>query len=142
MSKTTARELRRDALFDYLVSRPWGVTLDQIKSHLRTTTKNAESAVRDLRLWCDDTGDTINVICDNDGINPGNYRLAGGSDARPWQRQRLKSMESQLETMVAVSSSVARGVDGRTTEGRKARRIRDGAETILRDLNWIDEMTA
>lgn len=86
--------------------------------------------------------DSINLVCDVDGIGPGVYRLVGDTAGMMgWYSQRTKSVESQLETMKSVTSTIARGADKRTVEGRKARRINEGVSGILRDLEWIEEMT-
>lgn len=129
------------ALFDYLVSNPDGVTWEDVERELAFPRRNYFfRVVRRLRATLGD--DEISVVCDPRGMRETwLYRIVGNpTDAAPWQENRLSDMESRLETILNVSTSVARNTDGRTLVGRKARRISSTIGYLLGELaNLRDE---
>jgi hypothetical protein len=130
----TKRELRRDALYDYAVAHPEGFTAPQAMADLELTGKQADIAVRDVRLMLG--SDEINLVCDPQGSrDPWLYRLVGDMDgAAPWIANRERDMMSRLQTVRAVASSIVHATDGRSLGGRRAAKVRRTITRLIEDL--------
>lgn len=126
-------------LFDVLVRRPDGVTLDEISAELEVPPRRARSVIRTFRLTFGED-DTINLICDPNGQNnQWLYRLTGSMvETEPWAKNRLDDAEARLTTMSTVLASVERGLDGRSVEGRKARIWRRAIERAREDITELN----
>src|SRR6516225_3921541 len=120
MAASTAKA---GVLFDYSVGKPEGFEAAIAETDLQWTHRVFTRAVRSLRLILG--ADDINLICTPQGFGkPMLYQLVGNLEkAGPWVAGRLRSLESQIETVYSVSTSLANGTDGRTVEGKKARLI-------------------
>lgn len=127
-------------LYDFLIESPEGITWQD--AHRRFGWKHRSHffrVVRRLRLILGDD-DEVTVVCDPRGMRETwLYQLVGDPElAYPWQANRIGDMEARLETVLAVSTSVARTVDGRTTVGKKALRISATVGYLLGELALLD----
>lgn len=135
MSATTSRA---GLLFDFSVEHPEGWETREVCAHFEWTRDHLAKAIRSLRLIL--SGDEINLICTSQGFGqPKRYRLVGDVErATPWINQRIKGMESQLETVHAVASSLVNATDGRTVAGRKARLVDRHVGRLIEDIGDLD----
>lgn len=135
----TARDDRRDLLFDMLVASPKGTDYDEIIATFGWWYPDAVRAVHDLRLVLSDTGDDITVTLTPQGKGERwLIRLEGTVDgARPWVTNRILDSESRMATMHAVLRPLVQATDGRTMEGRKVRRMERGLRHLIEDLGDI-----
>lgn len=125
---------RAGLLFDFLVANPEGVTIHEICADQNMNQTKAKDVIRALRdlLGSDDT---INLVCEPQGIGPWLYRLEGNPDgARWWQINRIQDTERRIRTQHAVCSSISAELDARTVEGRKARLFKKGLGRLLEDI--------
>lgn len=130
---------RAGELFDYSVVQPEGYEAKQAEDELQWTHAQFTRAVRQLRRILG-SDDEINLICTNQGFGaPMLYQLVGDIErAGPWVTTRLRALESQLETVHSVAASLARGTDGRTVQGKKARLIHRYVGRLREDLGDLD----
>lgn len=139
-TKARPRTKRAGVLYDFLVSRPEGATVDEMKVVLggvhHSTVNDALRALRVI-LGHDDN---INVVCDPGGRRERwTYQLVGDVDsARTWTANRLMDAESRIETMANVARSIEAGTDGRTKDGRKATMMRSTLDYLREQLAHID----
>lgn len=121
-------------LFDYAVSKPNGFTWSDATEDLEWSRPKFNLTVRQLRLVLG--GDDINLVAEPGGHwEPYIYRLVGTyGEAREWLATRIRDMESRLELVHAVATSVTRAADGRSVQGRKARKIERTVGYLLREL--------
>jgi hypothetical protein len=124
-------------LFDYAVAHPNGFTKDDIEADLGWEPATTQWVARNLRLTFAD--DDINLVCEPQGQGERwLYKLVGNpDDARIWATNRTADLESRLRTMAAVASSLENATDGRTVEGRKARKIHRSLARLVEDLEDI-----
>lgn len=129
---------RAGDLFDYAVACPNGFEARQACRELNLNYHQFGRAVRALRKILAD--DDINLICKGQGFGqPSRFELVGDLlRAGPWVSGRLRSLESQLETVLNVSTSLMNGSDGRTIEGKKARLINRHVGRLVEDLGDLD----
>jgi len=132
----SAREERRDSLFDLLVAMPEGVTVNEIGATLSIPLWRVNEVIRDLRLLLGDTDD-INLVCTPQGQQERwNYALVGNLDgAREWTANRVGDTASRIRTMQAVMRSVVSASDGRTLDGKRARVIERSLRRLIEDLD-------
>ena len=117
------RRIRVDELFGVLVAAPEGLTIYDIAEELGVSVPTARNAVRDLRIVFGQDSD-INLTAQPRPLMPWLYQLTGSYEqARPWVTNRLGDLESRLETIEAVSGSIARGAPEGTFEQRRAQEI-------------------
>ncbi len=130
--------VRAGELFDYAVEQPEGFESSDVCLELGWNKHQFEKAARQLRRILAD--DEINLVCANQGFGkPSRYELVGDMNrAGPWIAGRLRSMESQLETVYNVSKSTINGSDGRTVDGKKARLINRHVGRLREDLADLD----
>lgn len=135
----SAREQRRDDLFDALVAEPDGLTVQDMMDDNGWSHHQCNEAIRDLRRFLGDSGDSINLVCDPQGWNQRwLYRLVGSlADVRDWSRNRIRDGESRVRTMQAVMTSIVAATDGRSAEGRKARVMERGLRRLVEDLDEL-----
>ena len=97
----------------------------------------ATQVVRRLRLVF--AGDDINLVCEPQMLRePWVYKLVGNvEDARSWSTNRISDIETRLETIQAVAESLTNATDGRTIEGRKARKIHRTLGYLIGELAEI-----
>lgn len=133
------RDFRRDELFDYAVANPGGVTIEDITSDLAMSRAQANIAIRDVRMFLCESGDSINLAADPQGQNdPWLYRLVGTvADAQPWASNRVRDTESRIRTQKAVWCTIVAATDGRSTDGRKARVMQRAFNRLIEDLDTI-----
>ena len=129
---------RAGLLFDYAAEQAEGFLAQDALDELDLTRDQFRRAARTLRLIL--ANDSINLICLQQGFGePKRYHLVGTLDkAGPWVRQRMRGIESQLETVLAVSSSLVNSTDGRTVDGKKARLINRHVGRLVEDLGELD----
>jgi len=121
-------------LYDLLATRD--VTKREMAAHLGVGARRCDDVVRSLRLLLGDD-DTINVVAIPQR-GPWLYRLVGTyGDAKPWTKNRTLDVRSRLETVNQVLSSLARGADGRTVDGKMVHLLQ---RTITRALEDLEEM--
>lgn len=135
----TARDIRRDALFDLLVANPNGITVNEMMDQLGWSHRQCNDAVHDLRLFFADTSDTINVTCDPQGSRQRwLYTLVGSlAKVRGWTANRLRDSESRIRTMQSVMHAVVTATNARTVEGQKARVMERGLRRLIEDLDTL-----
>lgn len=126
-------------LYDYAATQPDGFTRHDACEVLGWNRWEFNQAANRLRKMF--AGDSINLVADPDGpSNPWRYKLVGNYDeARPWSVNRIRDMESRLETIEAVSETTTNCTDGRTIEGRKARKIHSTVRFLREQLADINE---
>lgn len=124
-------------LFDYAVAHPDGFTRYDVQSDLGWPHKTFLEVSRALRKLFSD--DTITLKCEPDGLRKAwRYKLIGAPDElRVWSANRTGDLETRLETMQAMATSMVNASDGRTIEGRKARAIHRYLTRLLEDLSEI-----
>lgn len=134
---SAARDARRDELFDLAVASSDGFTVDDVIARYGWRHDQVNEAVRDLRRFLGDVGDTINLPCDPQGKGERwVYRLVGDLDSvRAWAANRVIDAESRVRTMEAVLSSMVAATDGRTIAGRKARIMQRALHRLVEDLD-------
>jgi hypothetical protein len=132
----TARENRRDELFDLLVALPDGVTVDDIKVALACSHRQANDAVHDLRLFLG-SFDDVNLPANPNGPRERwTYVLVGNLDGcREWMANRVGDTHSRIRTMQAMMASCVQASDGRTVDGKRARVIERALRRLLEDLD-------
>lgn len=137
MRDSTAARVNR--LFDLLADSPEGLTWPEIAEAQDVSGTTARIDIRRLRLVFAD--DEINVVAVPQGQNEKHrYKLVGNyEDARGWIAGRILDMESRLETVEAVSGSIVNAVDGRTFEGRKARKVNRTITYLREELAEMDQ---
>ena len=133
------RKIRVGELFDLLVSAPQGLTIYQIAEGLQIAVPLARTTVRDLRVVFG-VGEAINVTATAIGHRePWLYELVGDYDrARPWLTNRVGDLETRLETIEAVSGSIARGAAEGTIEWRKSKKINRTIASLREELVAIE----
>jgi len=125
------------ALYDLAADRPEGFTYIDVEEHLGWGRQTFFGVVRQLRLVFAD--DEINLICEPDGyLEPWRYKLVGNVDAaRGWSTNRIGDIETRLETIQSVAETLTKATDGRTIEGRKARKIHRTLGYLIGELAEI-----
>jgi hypothetical protein len=126
-------------LYDLAVSKPEGFTYRDVEDKYGWHRTNFVETVRVLRLMF--AGDRITLTCESQGFRkPWLYKLVGTyDDARPWTSNRIGDLETRLETVHAVAETLTNATDGRTTEGRKVRKIERTINRLMEDLAEIAE---
>lgn len=126
-------------VYDMIREAPEGIRIDEIASEMGVTEVTARSYIRRLRLILGTT-DEMNIACDPQGQNEKwIYRLVGNlDDSEGWITNRLTDAETRLETIEAVSTSIVEATDGRTIEGRKARKIQRTVSFLMGELGDIE----
>jgi hypothetical protein len=129
---------RAGMLFDFAAEQAEGFLATEAEADLGFTHAQFAKATRALRLILAD--DSINLICLQQGFGkPKRYHLVGTFEkAGPWVRERMRGIESQLESVLALSTSLVNASDGRTTEGKKARLVARHVGRLVEDLGEID----
>lgn len=141
--KQTKRSKFEGALFDYATGKPDGFTNVQAMRDLGLKLYEFNKAKRDVVLAFED--DSCTLICEPNGKGqPWVYRLVGDWDgAEPWATNRSKDLSGRLRTCAAMAQSIVQGTDGRTPEGKSARRFARRV-TFLRDesLDLAEDIAA
>lgn len=121
-------------LFDFAATKPEGFTYLDVDEKLGWSRDFFVRVARDLRLMF--KGDTITLTCEPGGHGlPWIYKLVGNYDgARPWATNRIGDMESRLETVHAVAETLVNATDGRSQDGRKARKVQRTIGRLIEDL--------
>ena len=133
-----AHTKRADALFDFLADRPNGATVTDMRNEFGWGHGQTNQAIRALRKVLAE--DVINVVCEPH-VHRGRwlYRLVGHpADSRFYVTNRLLDLEARLETQQYVTESLEHATDGRTVEGRKARKIARTLSYLQKELADID----
>lgn len=140
MRDPTPVRVQAEQLFDYAVSHYDGFTYKDIKRDLGWDRVHFYWIVRNLRRILAAEADTINLICSPNGQSqPWLYEFAGTyDDAAPWSRNRVRDLETRLVTINSVAHTLVNATDGRTAEGRKARKIRRTVTRLIEDLADIN----
>jgi hypothetical protein len=131
-------EQRAEVLFDLLADADR--TRDEIQAKTAWNRPQFQKAVQTLRDILAANGDVISVVCEPHGHRaPWLYCLRAGAEVlnaeeSRWIINRLQDAERRLLTIGNVMEVAARGLDGRSIEGRKARiyelHIRRAAEEV------------
>jgi hypothetical protein len=138
----TTRAERRSLLVQMLLSAKkinYRPTIYDLASALGCSVNTAQVAVHDLRNRLDaEKYRGINLVCEPDPGNsraPHEYRLISTlDDARPWLLGRFGYIETSLQTVVAVSNSIAFGAPKGTTYEMTAQMLRRQALRSVEDL--------
>lgn len=130
-------------LVGYLTEHPEGSTIEDLAEALGTSLDGARRAVQRLRIELG-ANQEVNLICNPAGQRQRwLYFLVGTVDeAKPWATNRRRDSETRLRTQQAIWTSVAAATDGRTVEGRKARRAQKAMTRLLEDFAEIEEEAA
>lgn len=113
------RALRAGEVFDLLADAPNGLTIEELAAAMQTSLRAAQQAVHDVRMQLGGR-DSINVVA-NPGRGRWRYRLKGTyAEAAPWLRNRLQDLETRVDTIHAVASSIARNPYLEGDDRRKA----------------------
>jgi len=129
---------RAGMLFDYAATQPEGFLARDAMAAMQLNRDQYAKAARALRKILAD--DSINLICLSEGFGqPKRYHLVGTLEkAGPWIQVRMRGIESQLESVLAVSSSLVNATDGRTVEGKKVRLVKRHVGRLVEDLGELD----
>ena len=137
------RQDRATELFDLLVSSPDGLTVPYLREKLSWRENHAREAIHDLRLMFGEI-DEINLICEPiDGRGPWTYRLVGTTeDADEWTQIRMRDIDSRMVTVHALTRSLVKATDGRSSTGRKARLLERTFRHLIEDLEALRDTGA
>ncbi|MDQ3307570.1 MAG: hypothetical protein M3499_04315 [Actinomycetota bacterium] len=127
-------------LYDFAVRHPDGFTYVDVGRDFGWSRVYFYAVVRVVRSVF--AGDAIALVCTppTTGSEPWLYELVSTYDAaRPWAVNRIGDMESRLDTVHGVASSLTNATDGRTMEGRKVRKIESTVGYLLRELADIND---
>jgi len=120
------------SLFDLLASR--GVTKPEMCAHLEIGARRMDDVIRKLREVLGDD-DTINLVAIPQHGGPWLYCLVGTyADAKVWTTNRTLDARSRLQSVNQVIASIARGADGRTTDGKMVRIVQRTIARAMEDL--------
>ena len=101
------RDLRAGEVFDLLAAAPNGLTIDEMATTMNISLRAAQQALRDVRIQLGTT-DAINAVA-TPGRGRWRYSLEGTyAEAGPWLRNRLRDLETRVETIHAVATSITR----------------------------------
>lgn len=127
-------------LFDLLVAKPDGVTINEIAKKFDVPVHIARGLTRHLRKILGND-DTVNVICTPQSHREQwRYQLVGNYDeGSAWVSNRIGDVETRIETMNSVVSALARALDKRTVQGRRAMVIARGLGRVIEDLTDLRE---
>lgn len=126
------RSEKIDALFDFVIDHPEGVTVSQMRAALGM--REIKGVIRGLRLVL--ASEDRNLTATPAGPNQEwLYTIDAQSEA--WAANRVGDAESRLETMTAMMQSVVRATDGRTMVGRKSRKMEVTFRHLQEDLGLL-----
>jgi hypothetical protein len=127
-----------DELFDFAVAHPDGFTRSDVCSELTCSSRDFDSGVRELRAILGD--DEIFLVCWTQGRGEWRYQLVGTYDkSRQWGVWMLAHSEARIESQQWLYKALTRALDGRTTEGRKARMMERAMRHLHEELVAIGE---
>jgi len=134
---------RAERLFDFAVAHPDGFTyLEAMPAVDLTDNPSGRNRFYDVvrRLRQTLGGGDVNLVCDSQGKGePYLYRLVGThAEAEGWASNRLRDLDSRFDTSLNVARSIQAATDGRSTDGRKARRIVATLTYLQGELEAID----
>jgi len=86
-------------------------------------------------------GEDATVTCEQEETSaPWVYRLTGDPEAiQAWHANRLLDAETRLETIKRVAESAVHATNGRTTTGRRARKVFKAVGRLMEDLQELRE---
>jgi hypothetical protein len=120
-------------LFDLLAAAPEGLDIHEIADELGVPKRVVYGVIGRLRIL-QGHDDTINVVWRSQGSRRV-YCLTGNlDDCKEWTHFRLRMIESWLRMTMAVLSALIRATDGRTIDGRIARKLHMHFQRALEDL--------
>lgn len=135
-TKVLKSDVRAGELYDFAAENPEGFRLWEFAEESECTMGQASDAVSRLRKMLGDH--EINLICDPEGWGPWIYRLVETpQDARPWLLTRQGDTISRIKIQLEVARSGVNATDGRTIEGRYARKE---VKAYLRQIEDFEEM--
>ena len=135
--RATPRTLaRRDAVLDVLRQHPNGLTIHDLAVAMG---ENDRTVYRDIR-WLRRRGDIDNIPATPNGhMQPWLYRVTNDLEANSeWVANRIGDAESRFLTMIGQAETLVRVTNGRTTNGRKARKIDRVLRYLMQELADID----
>lgn len=137
MSERIPRDIQVEQLFDYAVNHTNGFTYVDVERDLGWDRPHFFDVARALRRVF--SGDSINLVCSPQAKgDPWLYELVGQvGAAEPWVANRLRDMKTRLVTMASVASTLENATDGRTLQGREARKINRALTRLVEDLDDI-----
>ncbi len=126
-------------LFDFAVEHEDGFTYQDVQEELGWKRAEFFKVANRMRLMLGND-DTINLVCEPQGPSePWRYKLIGNlRDAGRWNGNRLQDCESRILTIHAVLASIVQAVDGRTSEGKRARVMHRMLGRLIEDLAELD----
>lgn len=127
---------RREAVLDVLRQHPNGMTISALAIAMG---ENERAVYRDIR-WLRRRGDLDNIPATPNGyMQPWLYRVTNDLETNSeWVANRIGDAESRFETMIGQAETLIRVTNGRTTNGRKARKIDRVLRYLMQELADID----
>jgi DNA-binding transcriptional regulator LsrR (DeoR family) len=135
MTPTQIAQSRRMAVLDTLQQHPEGLSAADIARQMGVRLRVIRRDIRRLRR--DVSVDNIPAV-PNGHRQPWLYFLT--NEAQPneaWAKNRVADMESRFLTQIGQAKTMVRVTNGRTVEGRKARKIERTLEYLMRELDEI-----
>ena len=135
MSKNISTDDRVMMLVTQLQTNPKGVTITQIAADQNVGVMRAYGVLSALRELLG--SDKYNVIGTGGRRGQGQmvYILTGDAEeARPYMHFRKKRAHAEATACMHIISSLASGVDGRTTQGRYLADAEESAKRLVHDL--------
>jgi hypothetical protein len=122
-------------LYDFAANKPEGFTWADVEREFGWSRPHFFKVVRRLRL--DLGADEINLVCTpKDFRGLWLYELVGDYESAAfWASNRIGDMEARLGTIKNVAGSVETATDGRTVEGKIARKIHNTVSYLLVELS-------
>ncbi len=121
-------------LFNELVSRPDGMTMDEIMEVLDVSRREvASKVITTLRLALGE-GDSIAVPVIRHGKQHV-YKLTGvWDDSREWIIKRARYKAQTLKSDSATTRALVQSTDGRTLDGKVVRRLATSLQRLEEDV--------
>ncbi len=124
-------------LVDYAKARPTGFDREDLAIAYGWNRRRFTKAVHATRVLLGDD-DTMNLICEPNGLGPWTYRLVGDLEGELWWRaNRQADTLTRLQTIRSVNRSLVAGSSGRTIEGKRVRLIDKTLARLMEDLAEI-----
>lgn len=135
--RATPRVLaRHEAVLDVLRQHPEGMTMKDLATAMGEHERTVYRDVRRMRR----RGDIDNIPATPNGHRePWLYRVTNDLETNSeWVANRIGDAESRFETMIGQAETLVRVTNGRTTNGRKARKIDRVLRYLMQELADID----
>lgn len=143
MAKVQIDDQRAGELYDLLANG--GLTSHQIIDKMSWSYSQFMSAVQKLRDILAANGDIISVVAEPQAARePWLYSLQAGkvildTEKSQWLPNRLQDTERRIKTIQHVLEVAVNSLDGRTTEGKKARIYHLHIKRAQEEVVMLDE---